>query len=857
MADQLAQYRRKRDFGKTPEPSGTRRPRRAKGLLFVIQKHAATRLHYDFRLEMEGVLKSWAVPKGPSLDPQVKRLAVHVEDHPLDYADFEGVIPEGQYGGGTVMVWDTGSWKPLGDEDPVEAYRKGTLKFELDGKKLHGAWALVRLGGKKRPNEKNWLLIKERDEYAKPGSDDEIVEEQQRSAVSGRDMRKIAAARDRVWQSNRVEKKKPKGFVKPPTVDLSGTKGAKKRPMPAKIAPQLATLAEHVPTGEGWLHEIKLDGYRIMARAKGGKITLLSRNGLDWTEKFPSVVEALARLGLEEAILDGEVVHLDENGVSSFSALQDDLSAGDTSQVVYYLFDLLHLDGYDIIGARLADRKRALAELLAGENNTLRLSEHVEGRGSDVYKQASKLKLEGVISKRADAPYRSGRSNAWIKVKCQAHDELIIIGWTDPAGARQGFGSLLLGYYDAAGRLHFAGAVGTGFGDETLRDLRRRLDKLARKAPPSRDIASATPRRAHWVTPELVAEVRYSEWTTDGRLRHPAFLGLRQDKTAKDVVLDPKLGTALVSAKPEKAPVAAPGGPLEVAGMRISNPDKVLYPESGVTKLELARYYETIADRILPELAGRPLTLVRCPDGWKGECFYQKHATQKVMPELKRIEITEKSGAGVYLIADDLPGLLSLVQMGVLEIHVWGSTRKHIELPDRLVFDFDPDEGLPWERVGAAALQLRGLLAEMGLDSFPKVTGGKGLHVVVPVQPRYDWDEIKAFTKAVAETMAAQQPAAFTATLSKKARRGRIFVDYLRNQRGATAIAPYSARARAKATVAAPVSWKEVEDGIRSDAFTIRTLPERLAKLKRDPWRDLARTKQSLPAAIMRKLSAA
>ena len=848
MMDRLANYRRKRDFAETPEPAGKPRRRSAGTLRFVIQKHAARRLHYDFRLELGGVLRSWAVPKGPSLDPRARRLAVQVEDHPLDYADFEGVIPQGQYGGGTVLVWDTGSWQPLGD-DPEGDLRKGALKFELRGKKLQGRWTLVRMGG--RRGEKNWLLIKEKDDEAKPGSDDEIVRRRPRSVLSRRDLAAVAKARDRVWQSNRAE-------ATPLAVDPSAIPRARRRPMPRKLAPQLATLAATVPPDEGWLHEIKLDGYRMLARIAGGKVTLLSRNGNDWTGKFPGTVAALAELGLGEAVLDGEIVHLRADGVSDFSALKDDLSAGDTSGTIYFLFDLLYLAGWDLTGARLDARKAALERLIADRGGgTLRYSDHVEGSGEAFHRNACRMALEGVISKRADAPYRSGRSAAWLKVKCQAREELVVIGWTDPSGSRQGFGALLLGYYDAHGRLHFAGGVGTGFDTRTLRALRAKLDRLARKEAPSPEIARAVPRRTHWVKPELVAELRFSEWTTDGRLRHPVFLGLRDDKAARDVVRDPLSGGALPADAAAPPTAALPRGTVEIGGVRLSNAEKVLYPEAGITKLDLARYYEAVAAKILPEIAGRPLTLVRCPEGYRGHCFYQKHASQSVPLALRRVDIAEKSGSSIYLVADDLAALWSLVQMGVLEIHVWGSKEPQIEKPDRIVFDFDPDEGLAWERVGEAALELRALLEELGLESFVKATGGKGLHVVLPLRPRYGWEEIKGFTKAIAQLMVERRPGAYTATLAKKARRGRIFVDYLRNQRGATAVAAYSARARANAPVAAPLNWQEVEAGIRSDAFTIATLPKRLAALKRDPWQGIDEARQSLPSSLMRKLAVA
>lgn len=859
MADRLAVYHRKRNFAKTPEPKGAAPRRGSKELLFVVQKHAARRLHYDFRLELDGVLKSWAVPKGPSLDPRAKRLAVQVEDHPLDYADFEGVIPEGQYGGGTVLVWDTGTWSPAG-ENAAEALRRGSLKFELSGKKLRGSWALVRMGGRKR-EDKNWLLIKEGDAAARPGSDDEIVERQTKSVLSGRDLAAVAKARDRVWNSNRADPPPAPRPARASPIDASAIAGARRAKLPSTLAPQLATLADTVPAGEDWLHEIKFDGYRMIARIDRGEARLFSRNGKDWSDKFPSVVAALGELGLDNAILDGEVVHLLANGVSSFEALKQDLSQEDTSKVVYCLFDLVYLQGYSLMSARLGDRKEALRQLLAGvPEEVLRYSEHVVGRGDKFYKSACDHALEGILAKRADATYQSGRGTSWLKIKCQARDEFVIIGWTDPGGARESFGSLLLGYYDRAHKLHFAGAVGTGFNQATLRALGRRLDRLARRVPPSAEIARAAPRRAHWVSPELVAELRYSEWTRDGRLRHPAFLGLREDKSADEVIVDREKGDGAGTSAAASSVPASPArnrGTAELAGVAISNADKILYPKGGFTKLDLAQYYEKVAPRMLPELRGRPLTLVRCPEGYDKSCFYQKHATKAVPAALERLDIPEGRDAGIHLLANDLTGLLSLVQMGVLEIHVWGSTRRALDRPDRVVFDFDPDEGLAWPRVVEAALTMRHLVGELGLESFVKATGGKGLHVVVPLRPQLDWDEIKAFSKAMAEEMARREPSAYTTTMAKKARRGRIFIDYLRNQRGATAIAAYSARARPGAPVAAPLSWKEVEDGIRSDAFTIATLPGRLAKLARDPWADLASVKQSVPAALRRKLRAA
>ncbi len=846
MAGRLTPYRRKRDFTRTPEPRG-RTVKRAPGALrFVVQKHAARRLHYDFRLEMGGVLKSWAIPKGPSLDPRVKRLAVHVEDHPLDYADFEGVIPEGEYGGGTVLVWDTGVWVPK-NGDPERAYRQGMLKFELRGKKLRGCWALIRMAG--RRGEKNWLLVKERDDRAASEGDDDIVDKDPRSVLSGRDLDAVARDRDRVWKSHRAARRQGRRSAAR-KLDPRTIAGARKSAQPATFRPQLAASGATVPAGSDWLHEIKFDGYRMLAWIVDGKPKLLSRNGQDWTGRFPAVAAALGALGLRQALLDGEVVHLEPSGVSSFSALKDDLARGDTAQITYCLFDLIHLRGYDLSDARLDARKAALEALLADAPAILRYSDHIAGRGEAFQRNACRMALEGVVSKRADAPYRPGRSAAWIKVKCQAREELVIIGWTDSKGRRSGIGSLLLGYYGADGALRFAGGVGTGFSDDMLNELHRRLAPLERPAAPSRAIAAAAPPRSHWAKPELVAELRFTEWTPDGRLRHPTFLGLREDKRAEEVIID--------GVPPSATPaLATANAPVEVGGVRITHAAKLLDPDSRTTKLDLARYYEAIAAHMLPELVGRPLTLLRCPDGRTGHCFFQKHATNAASAALTRLRVAENGKTATYLAVEDRAGLLSLAQMGVLEIHAWGATKNQLDQPDRLVFDLDPGEGLPWRRIVEAAVRVRDLLAEIGLSSFAKATGGKGLHVVVPIVPRYGWDEIKAFTRAIAEEMARREPAGYTASLAKRARRDRIFIDYLRNQRGATAVAAYSVRARPGVPVAVPLSWKEVEHGIRSDAFTLASLPPRLAKLPADPWHDLARLRQTLPAALRRRLRAA
>ncbi|HUK61358.1 MAG TPA: DNA ligase D [Stellaceae bacterium] len=862
----LEEYRRKRRFEKTAEPKGATPRARKKSLSFVVQKHDASRLHYDFRLEYDGVLKSWAVPKGPSLDPADKRLAVQVEDHPVEYGGFEGTIPEGEYGGGTVMLWDRGTWEPV--NDPAEGLAKGSLKFVLAGARMKGHWALVQMKGPRGGNGKNWLLIKERDAMARPGHGDDLVERYDRSVESRRTMDGIAKNDGKVWRSKpRRTALQTRGerllervaATRVARLDPADIPGARRARLPASPRPELATLADAAPEGDGWLHEIKFDGYRMVARVASGKVRMLSRNGIDWTGRFPRIEAALAALPLEDAVIDGEVVHLEPNGVSSFSGLKDDLSAKRTDHLVYYVFDLPYLDGHSLEGAALEARKEALQAIVPpGGTGPVRLSEHVTGNGARFYQEAGRHGLEGIVSKRSGSLYRSERTHDWLKIKCVKREEFIVLGWTDPEGKRKGLGALLLGYYDRAKNLCFAGAVGTGFTARTLAELRARLDPLAREKPPSAEIARDAPKGAHWVAPKLVAEVQYSEWTEDGRLRHPSYQGLREDKEPDDVIPDrlraassSRPSSARASSAPRATPSARNGN--EIAGVRLTHPEKILYPEAGITKLDLAQYYVAVADAMLPHVKGRPLTLLRSPDGVGGKHFYQKHPGDSAPDALGRIEIDEKEGRTIYLLADDVAGLVALVQMGVLEIHLWGSTKRAIEKPDRIIFDLDPDEGLAWDHVVEGAIRVRDLLAEMGLETWPKTTGGKGLHVVLPVRPHFEWDAIKAFSHAVADELVRRHPDAYTGTLSKRARHGRIFIDYLRNQRGATAIAPFSARAKPQAPVAMPLTWREVEAGVRADAFTVRTAPERLKKLRRDPWEGLLECRQSLPAAVMRK----
>ena len=848
----LTTYRKKRRFGATPEPRGRLARRRAGGrpLQYVIQKHDATRLHYDFRLELDGVMKSWAVPKGPSLDPAVKRMAVHVEDHPLDYNTFEGVIPKGEYGGGPVLLWDRGTWVP--EEDPREGYLKGTLKFRLEGKKLQGSWVLVRTR-RQQGKKEQWLLIKQRDEAAKPGAGTDVVAALPRSVASGRTIEEIGPSFHR--------------RAAPATAAKPVSEEGRRAPLPRFVAPELATLVETPPAGDGWLHEIKYDGYRALCRIAGGKARIFTRRGNDWTSTFAAIARAAANLPVHDAWLDGEIVVLRPDGLSSFGALQEALSgARGIGEMVYYLFDLPYLDGRDLRKLPLIERKRRLRELLEasgkGRRGSIRYSDHVEGQGEAFFEQACRTGLEGILAKRAASPYHAGRGRDWLKVKCVQTRELAVVGYTDPEGSRQGFGALVLGEAQD-GRLVHVGRVGTGFSDRVLRSLTPRLKSLemaqAAVTPPPRGAAA---RGVHWVKPELVADVAFTERTRDGILRHPVFRGLREDKIPQETAGEAKgieleKGGRKGAAKPggreaprRSSPKGRPGAGLK--GMRLTNPDKVLYPGDGITKKQLVDYYLEVQERIFPYVKDRPLTIRRCPDGYDKFCFWEKHLDD--LPHgLRAISLddpeTEKQ-RGPYFYAAAMEGILALVQLGALELHVWGSRAARVEHPDLMIFDIDPDAGLPWKQVVEACATMREKLDGIGLKSWLKTTGGKGLHVCVPLGRRQDWDEVKEFAKAVAESVAARQPARYTLNPLKARRKGRIFLDYLRNGRGATAVAAYSTRARPGAPVSMPLHWDELDLRLRPDAWTVANVRRRLREP--DPWTGFYACRQSITTAMRR-----
>ena len=831
----LEEYRRRRDFGRTTEPVGEVRDRAVPdngGRLFVVHKHDARRLHYDLRLERDGVLESWAVPKGPDMEVGARRLAIHVEDHPLDYGEFEGTIPKDEYGGGTVMLWDRGTWRETGR-------RMGRIDFELTGHKLYGAWTLTRMGKADKGKKENWLLIRRSDtKTSSTGPIDPVPRD--RSVSSGRTMRQIANGEPGNRNSGSPSLAE----------EARQNTGSRKSALPQRPQAQLATLVEKLPEGTGWLHEIKFDGYRILAVVDHGVVTLWSRNGKNWTERFPAIAAQLATLPASTLVLDGEVVAFESNGLSSFRGLQEMLSRGRTEPAVYQAFDLMHVDGIDLAGLALVERKNLLSRLLEGldSSSAIRFTEHVCGDVRRFYDKACEMGLEGIICKRADARYRAARNRDWLKVKCVQHEELLIGGYTDPSGSRTGFGALLLGAKDARGGLVYAGKVGTGFSERQLSDLHASLSRLERRGCPFRECPEQ--RGVHWVEPRLVAEVAFTEWTRDGRLRHPVFRGLREDKDPKEI----RMPEQAVQEERKETGRRTTRGASEVAGVAISHPDRVLYPQQGVTKLAIARYYEEMSEWILPQIRRRPLSLLRCPQGRGEDCFFQKHPGQAIPAEMPRVSIREKSGKAEYLYVEELRDLVALVQVGTLELHAWGCTVEDVERPDLLVFDLDPGPGVEWAEVLDATRSLQDRLRSLKLEAFIRTTGGKGLHVVVPLRPGLGWDGVKVFAKTVAAIHAREDPGRFTINMSKEKRKRRIFIDYLRNGRGSTAIVSYSTRAREGAPVAVPVRRDELKPSLTGDRYDIETVRKRIRSLRSDPWHGFERARRPLTSDTLRAL---
>ncbi|RKU00218.1 DNA ligase D [Burkholderia sp. Nafp2/4-1b] len=941
MAGKLDPYRRKRHFDATPEPEGAHGRRRTKAdekpaarsrsaaraghpLRFVIQEHHARRLHYDFRLELDGTLKSWAVPKGPSFDPTVKRLAVHVEDHPLEYAGFEGEIPAGHYGAGSVVVWDEGTWTPDGGlAQAREGYRAGKLSFRLDGHKLHGGWALVR-SGRQEGRQEQWLLIKERDDDARSMDEFDVVGERPGSVHDGEGAAEAApraesnggAARTRGARRGRADKADERStraarhdghdhgradHGNPPT-DPSAIEGAVRAPLPERVAPQLATLVDGPPTQDDWRYELKFDGYRMLARisGKGARrhVKLMTREGRDWTAKLRTQRDALAALDVDEAWLDGEAVVLGKNGLPDFQALQNALGAGRSDEVTLFVFDLPYLDGYDLRDAPLTARRALLEPLLADSDPArLRFSPDLDADVASLIASACETGLEGLIGKRAASRYRAGRSPAWIKLKCRRRQEFVIGGYTEPSGSRNGFGALLLGVHEIPGDgkrrrgpapLRYVGRVGTGFDTRMLDKLVAILRKHERDTtpfdPPPRERSRT---RVHWIEPTLVAECEFAEWTGDGIVRQAAFIALRDDKpasqivrevpkhTATEVTMDQRQTThddkrkrASSSAREtsDRQPPARSrssagparrasddSGPDQLGRVRITHPERVIDPQSGTRKIDLARYWQWVAPWLLRDLKGRPVSLVRAPGDIAGELFFQKHAERREIPFVTQHEGLDP-GRGPLLSLDSVDALLGAAQMGTIELHTWNAHVSNIERPDRIVFDLDPDPTLQWSTMIEAAQLVRGLLDELGLVSFCKTSGGKGLHVVVPITRHMGWDDVKEFSRAVAQHVASALPDRFTATMGPRHRRGKIFIDYLRNGRGASTIAAYSVRARPGMGVSVPLRWDEVPDTTSGAQWTIDTLHERLDRLKRDPWEGYDDTRQRITAQMRTRL---
>ncbi|NSX04255.1 DNA ligase D [Cupriavidus gilardii] len=922
--DPLQRYRTMRDFGTTAEPAGRTARKRAaaaagEGLSFVVQKHAARRLHYDFRLELDGTLKSWAIPKGPSLDPADKRMSVHVEDHPLEYASFEGVIPEKQYGAGTVIVWDRGTWIPIGD--PHQGYRDGKLKFELHGEKLHGAWTLVRMRGRDERQEP-WLLIKERDDAARPAAEFDITEAMPDSVLGGgalepdgKSARKASSKTAAKTATRTATRTAATKAAKKSATDKSAASGktigkkrsapspiqlppgARRAALPLTLAPQLATLVQGPPAdAQNWVYEVKFDGYRVLARIEDGDVKLFTRNGHDWTSRLKTLARELGTLNLPSAWLDGEIVIVDKDGSTDFQALQNAFDSDRTEAIQFFVFDVPYYAGHDLRQVALVERRDLLRRVFEEHNVSahLRFSESFEAGPEEILSAACRLRLEGLIGKRVDAPYVSARSPNWIKLKCSERQEFVIGGFTEPKGTRNGLGALLLGIHDESGRLVYAGKVGTGFDVQTLDTIRAKLDALRTDASPFDKMpAIAKGVKGIWVRPKAVAEVSFGSWTRDGLIRHAVFHGLRSDKSAsaigkekampapgksvgrtksagardkaegKPAKAGRKTGEAVQAETAEAADTSPPAKPAartkassgrqQIGNVRVSHADRVIDPSTGATKGDLVRYYEAVAPRMLPELRGRPLAVLRGPSGVGGELFFQKHAETFNIAGVNRLDPSLWPGHPPMIEVASETGIVAAAQLNVIEFHTWNADKRQIEKPDRVIFDLDPGEGVPWKHVVEAAALTKGMLDELGLTAFLKTSGGKGLHVVVPIARRLGWDEVKDFAQALVVHMAKTIPQRFVSKSGPRNRVGKIFIDYLRNGRGATTVAAFSARARPGLGVSIPCSWDELPS-LRSGAqWTIANALARIEETEHaDPWADYGSTRQTLTAAIRR-----
>lgn len=859
----LKKYRSKRNFKMTSEPSGLKsassenKTKKQNPLLYVIQKHAARHLHYDLRLEINHVLKSWAIPKGPHLNPNIKRLAVEVEDHPIEYGSFEGTIPAGEYGAGAVILWDKGQWIPEGD--PNIAYKNGSLTFQIKGRKLKGKWKLIKTKTNGLSHQKYWLFFKIKDKDAK--EDYEIIEDKPLSVISHKTIEQInKSSRQKLAKSKVVKKKKNEIQFE---FDLSKDARLKKTKMPAEIKPELCYLTKNPPEGLEWIHEVKFDGYRILAfvdKNEKQQIRLMTRNGKNWTQKFTHIAKSFIDLPIKNAIFDGELVAIDKNGVSNFQYLQNSLKGEIKYPLRYYVFDILYYNGYNLRNLPLLDRKRILKAIvnhpsMSKDRNTAQenilYSEYIQGEGTLVYKKACANKLEGIISKKINSPYETRRSKLWLKSKCIKRQEFVIGGYTKPRGKRLGFGSLLVGYYNSKKQLIYAGHVGTGFNEKTLKSLYKMLKgNLQNQNPFYKLQEHSIIKFATWVKPKLIAELEFTEWTKENILRHPAFLGLRLDKSVGEVGLEAEeILKPLKSAQKKshsRNRLENKIDSINVAGIKLSHPTRIIKECKSVTKIELAKYYEKVSGWILPYIINRPLSLLRCPftsEKKYGEsCFFNKHYSKSFPPSIYPV-----GGVDNFLMIKNLEGLIALVQLNVLEIHPWGSKNTAMMKPDRIIFDLDPDINLPWKQVIMGAELVNKELKKINLISFVKTTGGKGLHIVIPILAQNSWDQIKIFTETFSRFMAEKYPELFTATMSKSKRKGKIYLDYLRNTKGATSVAPYSTRAKEGCPISTPIAWSELKKTQSSQQFTLLNILDRLNKIKKDPWDKFFQIKQNLP----------